>query len=76
MKLVQILLPVRDNDGRKFKRSLYTKLHHELVSRLVLVIPSGPTLERSATVLSYEAARRTGGSDTARDLHAALIGAV
>ena len=33
MKLVQILLPVRDNHGRKFKRSLYSKLHDELVSR-------------------------------------------
>ena len=33
MKLVQILLPVRDNHGRKFKRSLYAKLHHELVLR-------------------------------------------
>jgi hypothetical protein len=25
MKLVQILLPVRDNHGRKFKRTLYSK---------------------------------------------------
>jgi hypothetical protein len=31
LKLVQILLPVRDNHGRKFKRSIYSKLHHELV---------------------------------------------
>jgi hypothetical protein len=31
MKLDQILLPVRDNRGRKFKRSLYSKLHRELV---------------------------------------------
>jgi hypothetical protein len=33
MKLVQILLPVRDNHGRKFKRALYSKLHRELVLR-------------------------------------------
>jgi hypothetical protein len=33
MKLVQILLPVRDNHGRKFKRALYSKLHRDLVLR-------------------------------------------
>jgi hypothetical protein len=33
VKLVQILLPVRDNHGRKFKRTLYSKLHRELVLR-------------------------------------------
>jgi hypothetical protein len=33
MKLVQILLPVRDNHGRKFKPALYSKLHQELVLR-------------------------------------------
>jgi hypothetical protein len=32
MKLVQILLPVRDNRGKKFKRALYSKLHRELVA--------------------------------------------
>jgi hypothetical protein len=31
MKLVQILLPVRDNHGRKFKRGLYSEIHNELV---------------------------------------------
>ena len=33
MKLVHILLPVRDNHGRKFKRALYSRLHRELVLR-------------------------------------------
>ncbi|MGB6658962.1 MAG: hypothetical protein WBE90_07660 [Xanthobacteraceae bacterium] len=33
MKLVQILLPVRDNHGRKFERALYSRLHRELVLR-------------------------------------------
>jgi hypothetical protein len=33
MKLVQILLPARDNDGRKFKRARYSRLHEELVVR-------------------------------------------
>lgn len=33
MKLVQILLPVRDNHGRKFKRAIYSRVHQELVSR-------------------------------------------
>jgi hypothetical protein len=33
MKLVQILLPVHDNHGRKFKRALYSKIHKHLVKR-------------------------------------------
>ena len=33
MKLVQILLPVRDNNGRKFDRALYAKIHRQLVKR-------------------------------------------
>jgi hypothetical protein len=33
MKLIQILLPVRDNHGRKFKRALYSKIHKQLVRR-------------------------------------------
>jgi hypothetical protein len=33
MKLVQILLPVRDNHGRKFNRTLYAKIHAQLVKR-------------------------------------------
>ena len=33
MKLVQILLPVRDNRGRKFKGALYSDVHSELVRR-------------------------------------------
>lgn len=33
MKLVQILLPVRDNHGRKFKRAVYSRIHEELVTR-------------------------------------------
>jgi hypothetical protein len=33
MKLVQILLPVRDNGGRKFKRALYSGIHKELVQK-------------------------------------------
>src|SRR3954469_15747276 len=33
MKLVQILLPVRDNRGRKFKGELYSDVHSELVRR-------------------------------------------
>ena len=31
MKLVQILLPVRDNRGRRFNRALYSRIHAELV---------------------------------------------
>jgi len=31
MKLVQILLPVRDNHGRKFKPILYAKIHKQLI---------------------------------------------
>jgi hypothetical protein len=33
MKLVQILLPVRDNQGRKFRRAVYSQIHEELVMR-------------------------------------------
>ena len=33
MKLVQILLLVRDNHGRKVKRVHYSRLHQELVLR-------------------------------------------
>jgi hypothetical protein len=33
MKLVQILLPVRDNQGRKFRRTVYSQIHEELVMR-------------------------------------------
>ena len=33
MKLVQILLPVRDNRGRKFKGELYSDVHSVLVRR-------------------------------------------
>ena len=33
MKLVQILLPVRDNYGRKFKRALFSQIHKKLVRR-------------------------------------------
>ena|ERR1700733_98033 len=33
MKLVQILLPVRNNHGRKFERALYSRIHKELVTR-------------------------------------------
>jgi hypothetical protein len=33
MKLVQILLPVRDNRGHKFKGALYSEIHQELVRR-------------------------------------------
>ncbi len=33
MKLVQILLPVRDNHGQKFKRAIYSQLHKDLVRR-------------------------------------------
>ena len=33
MKLVQILLPLRDNRGRRFKRALYADVHAELVRR-------------------------------------------
>ena len=33
MKLVQILLPLRDNRGRKFKRELYAQIHRQLVKR-------------------------------------------
>ena len=31
MKLVQILLPLRDNHGRKFKIAVYSKIHKHLV---------------------------------------------
>jgi hypothetical protein len=33
MKLIQILLPVRDNHGRKFKRAVYARIHAELVKK-------------------------------------------
>jgi hypothetical protein len=33
MKLVQILLPVRDNHGQKFKRAVYSRIHKDLVKR-------------------------------------------
>jgi hypothetical protein len=33
MKLVQILLPLRDNRGRKFKRESYARVRAELVKR-------------------------------------------
>jgi hypothetical protein len=33
MKLIQILLPVRDNRGRKFKRELYAKVHRDLAEK-------------------------------------------
>lgn len=33
MKLVQILLPVRDNRGRKFKPESYARIRRELVRR-------------------------------------------
>jgi hypothetical protein len=33
MKLVQILLPVSDNRGRKFKSTVYSNIHAELVQR-------------------------------------------
>jgi hypothetical protein len=33
MKLVQILLPVRDNHGRWFKRAIFEEVHEELVKR-------------------------------------------
>jgi hypothetical protein len=33
MKLVQILLPLRDNQGRKFDQPLYAEVHDELISR-------------------------------------------
>ena len=33
MKLVQILLPVRDNHGRRFKRAVFEEVHEELVKR-------------------------------------------
>jgi hypothetical protein len=33
MKLVQILLPVRDNRGRKFKPEPYARIRRELVKR-------------------------------------------
>jgi hypothetical protein len=33
MKLVQILLPVRDNRGRKFKPESYARIGRELVKR-------------------------------------------
>lgn len=33
MKPVQILLPVRDNRGRKFDRALYAEVHDQLIER-------------------------------------------
>ena len=33
MKLIQILLPVRDNRGRKFKPELYGRVRNEMVER-------------------------------------------
>jgi hypothetical protein len=33
MNLVQMLLPVRDNAGRKFSPALYAKVHGQLVKR-------------------------------------------
>lgn len=30
MKLVQIILPLRDNENRRFQRSLYDRVHREL----------------------------------------------
>lgn len=33
MKLVQILLPLRDNRGRKFPRALYAEVHDQLIER-------------------------------------------
>jgi hypothetical protein len=33
MKLVQILLPLRDNRERKFKRAVYADVHDELIER-------------------------------------------
>ena len=33
MQLVQILLPLRDNRGRKFKRVLFARVRKELVKR-------------------------------------------
>ena len=33
MKLVQILLPVRDNHGRRFHRALYSDIHRILIRR-------------------------------------------
>jgi hypothetical protein len=33
MTLIQILLPLRDNGGRRFEKSLYAKVRHELVER-------------------------------------------
>ena len=33
MKLVQILLPLRDNQGRKFDQPVYAEVHDELISR-------------------------------------------
>lgn len=33
MHLIQILLPVRDNDGRKFKKALYADIRQQLVKR-------------------------------------------
>ena len=33
MKLVQILLPLRDNRGRKFDRALYAEVHDQLIKR-------------------------------------------
>jgi len=33
MHLVQILLPVRDNKGRKFTRGLHAEVHGQLVKR-------------------------------------------
>jgi hypothetical protein len=33
MKLVQILLPTRDNRGRKFKKAIFGRIRKELVDR-------------------------------------------
>jgi hypothetical protein len=33
MKLVQLFLPIRDNEGRKFKSALFSDVHSELVAR-------------------------------------------
>ncbi|HEY1979279.1 MAG TPA: hypothetical protein VGH13_04270 [Xanthobacteraceae bacterium] len=33
MKLVQILLPLRDNHGRKFARALFVEVHDQLIER-------------------------------------------
>lgn len=33
MKLIQILLPLRDNSGRKFDRGLFAEVHDQLIER-------------------------------------------